>query len=114
MATKQYFPSVGKIAFEGKESKNPMAFHYYNPEQVVAGRKMKDWFRFSVAWWHTLPRRWAGGLALGAAALMGLSRLYVGVHYPTDVLTGAVIGSLCAWAAWKVYQLYRDRKDRVY
>ena len=54
MATKQYFPSVGKIAFEGKESKNPMAFHYYNPEQVVAGRKMKDWFRFSMAWWHTL------------------------------------------------------------
>ena len=66
MATKQYFPSVGKIAFEGKESKNPMAFHYYNPEQVVAGRKMKDWFRFSMAWWHTLCagdssscRRWA-------------------------------------------------------
>ena len=54
MTTKEYFPSVGKIAFESKESKNPMAFHYYNSEQVVAGRKMKDWFRFSMAWWHTL------------------------------------------------------------
>ncbi len=51
---KQYFPEIGKIQFEGKESKNPMAFHYYNPEQVVAGRKMKDWLRFSMAWWHTL------------------------------------------------------------
>ena len=51
---KQYFPEIGKIPFEGKESKNPMAFHYYNPEQVVAGRKMKDWLRFSMAWWHTL------------------------------------------------------------
>ncbi len=31
-----------------------MAFHYYDPEKVVKGRKMKDWFRFSMAWWHTL------------------------------------------------------------
>ncbi|MCM1178422.1 MAG: xylose isomerase [Bacteroidales bacterium] len=54
MATKEFFPQIGKIAFEGTESKNPMAFHYYNPEQVVYGRKMKDWFRFSMAWWHTL------------------------------------------------------------
>ena len=51
---KQYFPEIGKIPFEGKDSKNPMAFHYYNPEQIVAGRKMKDWLRFSMAWWHTL------------------------------------------------------------
>lgn len=54
MATKSYFPTVGKIPFEGKDSKNPMAFHYYDPERVVRGRKMKDWFRFSMAWWHTL------------------------------------------------------------
>ena len=54
MATKVYFPSVEKIKFEGKESKNPLAFRYYNAEQVVYGKKMKDWFRFSMAWWHTL------------------------------------------------------------
>ena len=51
---KQYFPTVGKIAFEGTSSKNPMAFRYYEPERVVKGRKMKDWLRFSMAWWHTL------------------------------------------------------------
>lgn len=54
MATKVYFPSVEKIKFEGKESKNPMAFRYYDPEKVVYGKKMKDWFKFSMAWWHTL------------------------------------------------------------
>ena len=54
MATKEYFPQIGKIQFEGKDSKNPLAFHYYNPEQVVAGKKMKDWFKFAMAWWHTL------------------------------------------------------------
>ena len=54
MATKQYFPEIGKIKFEGKESKNPLAFHYYNPEKVVAGKPMKDWLKFAMAWWHTL------------------------------------------------------------
>ncbi len=54
MANKEYFPMVEKIKFEGKDSKNPMAFRYYDPEKVVYGRKMKDWFRFSMAWWHTL------------------------------------------------------------
>jgi len=54
MANKEYFPEVGKIKFEGKDSKNPLAFHYYNPEQVVCGKKMKDWLKFAMAWWHTL------------------------------------------------------------
>ena len=51
---KQYFPFIEKVPFEGKESKNPMAFHYYEPERVVMGKKMKDWLRFAMAWWHTL------------------------------------------------------------
>ena len=50
----EYFPTFGKIPFEGKDSKNPRAFHYYEPERVVAGRPMKDWFKFAMAWWHTL------------------------------------------------------------
>lgn len=54
MSTKAYFPSVGKIKFEGKESKNPLAFRYYDSEKVVYGRRMKDWFKFSMAYWHTL------------------------------------------------------------
>ncbi len=54
MATKEFFPQIGKIKFEGTASKNPMAFHYYEPERMVHGRKMKDWFKFSMAWWHTL------------------------------------------------------------
>ncbi|MBO4315692.1 MAG: xylose isomerase [Prevotella sp.] len=54
MMAKEYFPQIGKIPFEGTESKNPMAFHYYDPEKVVAGKKMKDWLKFAMAWWHTL------------------------------------------------------------
>ena len=51
---KEYFPEIGKIAYEGPESKNPMAFHYYDAERVVAGKTMKEWMRFAMAWWHTL------------------------------------------------------------
>ena len=51
---KEYFPTIGKIPFEGAESKNPLAFHYYDPERVVLGKKMKDWLKFAMAWWHTL------------------------------------------------------------
>ena len=54
MSTQEYFPNVGKIPFEGTSSKNPMAFHYYEPERIVMGRPMKEWLKFAMAWWHTL------------------------------------------------------------
>ena len=52
--TKEYYPQIGKIPFEGTASKNPLAFHYYDAEKVVLGKKMKDWLKFAMAWWHTL------------------------------------------------------------
>ncbi|MCM1451011.1 MAG: xylose isomerase [Clostridium sp.] len=54
MATKEYFPSIGKIKFEGKESKNPLAYRYYDAEKMVLGKPMKEWLKFAMAWWHTL------------------------------------------------------------
>lgn len=51
---KEFFSGIGKIRFEGKESRNPMAFRYYDAEKVIMGKKMKDWLKFSMAWWHTL------------------------------------------------------------
>lgn len=52
--TKQYFPNIGKIQFEGKDSKNPMAYHYYDENKIIMGKPMKEWLRFAMAWWHTL------------------------------------------------------------
>ncbi|MDL2255111.1 xylose isomerase [Parabacteroides sp. OttesenSCG-928-K15] len=51
---KEFFPGIGKIAFEGKESKNPMAFHYYDENRVVMGKTLKEHLKFSMAYWHTL------------------------------------------------------------
>ena len=41
---KEFFPGVGKIAYEGNDSTNPLAFHYYNAEEVIMGKPMKEWF----------------------------------------------------------------------
>ena len=54
MATKEYFPGIGKIKFEGVESKNPMAFRYYDANKIIMGKPMKEWLKFAMAWWHTL------------------------------------------------------------
>ncbi|MDL5512581.1 xylose isomerase [Arenibacter sp. M-2] len=53
IGNKEYFKGIGDIKFEGKESDNPLAFKYYNPEQVVAGKTMREHFKFAIAYWHT-------------------------------------------------------------
>jgi xylose isomerase len=50
---KEAYPGVGKIEYEGKNSKNPLAFRWYNPEEIVNGKKMKDHLRFAIAYWHS-------------------------------------------------------------
>lgn len=52
--TREYFPSIGKIEFEGQSSYNPLAYRYYDAERIVMGKPMKDWLKFAMAWWHTL------------------------------------------------------------
>jgi len=47
------FPEIEKIRYEGPESKNPLAFKWYNEDEVVEGLTMKDHMRFSVVYWHT-------------------------------------------------------------
>ena len=53
MGDKEYFKGIPKIAFEGKTSDNPLAFKYYNPDQVVAGKTMREHFKFAIAYWHS-------------------------------------------------------------
>ena len=53
LGNKEYFKGISEIKFEGKTSDNPLAFKYYNPDQVVAGKTMRDHFKFAIAYWHT-------------------------------------------------------------
>jgi xylose isomerase len=49
----EYFKGISKIKYEGRESDNPLAFKWYDADKVVAGKSMKEHFRFAVAYWHT-------------------------------------------------------------
>lgn len=50
---REYFKNIGKIEYEGPESDNPFAFKYYDENKKIAGKTMKEHFRFAVAYWHT-------------------------------------------------------------
>ena len=48
-----YFKGVDPIRFEGPESKNPLAFRFYEKDRKVLGKRMEDHLRFAVCYWHT-------------------------------------------------------------
>jgi xylose isomerase len=51
--SKTFFPNIQKIKFEGRDSKNPLAFKFYDENKIIAGKSMKDHFRFGIAYWHS-------------------------------------------------------------
>ncbi|MCC7424706.1 MAG: xylose isomerase [Planctomycetaceae bacterium] len=63
----EYFPGIGRIPYEGPKTKNPLAFRHYKADEIVEGRTMQDWLRFSVCYWHTF--RGTGSDPFGAPTL---------------------------------------------
>jgi xylose isomerase len=66
-STRSAFPEVSKIQYEGPDSKNPLAFRHYNPDEIVEGKTMKDHLRFSVTYWHTFRGMGADMFGVGTA-----------------------------------------------
>jgi len=64
---KTAFPQINPIAYEGAHSKNPLAFKHYNPEEIVAGKTMREHLRFAVVYWHTF--RGTGSDPFGAGTM---------------------------------------------
>lgn len=62
------FPEIDRIDYEGPDSKNPLAFRHYNPEELVEGKSMRDHLRFSVAYWHSF--RATGTDPFGSATML--------------------------------------------
>jgi xylose isomerase len=59
----QFFDSFTPITYEGPDSTNSLAFHHYNPDEVVMGKRMEEHLRFAVAYWHSFA--WEGGDPFG-------------------------------------------------
>ncbi|MDH7501712.1 MAG: xylose isomerase [Verrucomicrobiota bacterium] len=66
ISSKEYFPGIPKIPYEGPDSRNPLAFKHYNPDEIVEGKTMQEHFRFSVVYWHTI--RGTGSDMFGSGA----------------------------------------------
>jgi xylose isomerase len=53
LGEKEYFKGIGAIKFEGLNSDNPLSYRWYDENKIVAGKTMKEWLRFAVAYWHS-------------------------------------------------------------
>src|SRR5207237_6887135 len=53
LGSTEFFKNISQIKFEGKDSDNPLSFHWYDENKVVAGKTMKEHFRFACAYWHS-------------------------------------------------------------
>ena len=50
----EYFKSIPKVPYEGASTQNPLAFRFYNPDEIVGGKTMREQLRFAVSYWHTM------------------------------------------------------------
>jgi xylose isomerase len=53
LGEKEFFKGIGQIKYEGLDSDNPLSYRWYDESKIVAGKPMKDWLRFAVAYWHS-------------------------------------------------------------
>jgi xylose isomerase len=61
------FQHIGSIRYEGTQTDNPLAFRYYNPNELVLGQRMEDYLRFACAYWHTFVGEGADPFGVGTA-----------------------------------------------
>ncbi|WP_170420123.1 xylose isomerase [Ruegeria arenilitoris] len=66
--TSGFFEGIEKVRYEGVDSRNPLAFRHYDPDEMVLGKRMEDHLRFAVAWWHSFA--WEGGDPFGGPTLV--------------------------------------------
>lgn len=64
-----YFPDVPKIQFEGPDTRNPLAFRYYQPDEPVEGKPMRDHLRFAAAYWHCMRNALGDPFGVGTALM---------------------------------------------
>ncbi|RLL47047.1 xylose isomerase [Oceanobacillus piezotolerans] len=87
-----YFANVDKINYEGPKSKNPLAFKFYNPEEVIGGKSMEEILRFGVAYWHTFTEDLSDPFGVGTAVR------------PWDKFTGMDLAKARVEAAFEFFE----------
>ncbi len=88
-----FFKDIDKIAYEGPQSTNPLAYHHYNPDELVGGKRMEDHLRFAIAWWHTLA--WEGGDPFGG-------KTFARPWHPQDTMANARLKADVAFEMFEI------------
>jgi xylose isomerase len=88
-----FFKDTDKIAYEGPQSTNPLAYHHYNPDELVGGKRMEDHLRFAIAWWHTLA--WEGGDPFGG-------KTFARPWHPQDTMANARLKADVAFEMFEI------------
>lgn len=88
-----FFKGIEKATYEGPDSTNPMAFHHYNPDEVVLGKTLKEHLRFAVAYWHSFA--WEGGDPFGG-------QTFERPWYPQDDMGRAKIKADAAFEMFEI------------
>ena len=63
----EFYKGIGKIKYEGKASANPLSFKYYNPDEVIAGKTMREHLKFAMSYWHTMCAEGSDMFGVGTA-----------------------------------------------
>ena len=79
----EFFPNIPEIKFEGKDSRNPLAFKYYDAKKVIMGKTMEDHLNFAMAWWHNLC---ANGFDMFYAFISGMDAFALGLIKAAQII----------------------------
>ena len=88
-----FFDGIAPIAYEGADSTNPLAFHHYNPDEIVMGKRMEDHLRFAIAYWHSFA--WEGGDPFGG-------QTFIRPWHPQDDMGRAKMKADVAFEMFKI------------
>ncbi len=65
----EFFPNIPTITYEGADSKNPLAFHHYNPDEIILGKTMKEHLKFAAPYWHVMRNELGDPFGAGTALM---------------------------------------------
>ena len=63
----EFFKNLPNVKYEGRTSQNPLAFHFYNPDEIIGGKTMREQLRFAMSYWHTMCAEGVDMFGVGTA-----------------------------------------------
>ena len=70
---KEFFPMIPRVRYEGRNTANPMAFRFYDPDEVILGKTMREQLKFAMSWWHTMCADGTDMFGVGTSGFLNTS-----------------------------------------